>query len=63
MFSSRKILKPDVPPKRHNAAPRFLGRLFRLLPFSPSRQPLAVGDPVNEMHPAAEQKVLRRHGS
>jgi hypothetical protein len=63
MVSSRKILKPDVPPKRHNTAPGFLGRLLQLLPFSPAQGSLFVRKHVSEQSPAAELKIVRRNGA
>jgi hypothetical protein len=62
MFSSPKILKPDVPPKRRSGAPGFLGRLFRLLPFSSAHHRLTARNSVTE-RPGAEQKPFRRNGA
>jgi hypothetical protein len=63
MFSSHKILKPDVPPKRRKTAPGFFGRLFRLLPFFPPRHLLPIGNAITEERSAPERKVFRRNGA
>jgi hypothetical protein len=63
MFSSQKILKPDVPPKRHNTAPGFLGRLFRLLPFSGARQPFSIRSSMTEKASPEQRKLLGRSGT
>jgi hypothetical protein len=61
MFSSRKILKPDVPPKRYSTAPGFLRRWFRLLSFSPARPAFPVGHSAVQPASAAEQEFLERN--
>jgi len=52
----RKILKPDVPPKRHTFKLQFL-RTWLKLPFFPARH---LRDTVTDPSPAAERKPLRR---
>jgi hypothetical protein len=59
MFSSQKILKPDVPPKRRNTASGFLGRWFRLLAFVSTHRPGAVGKSFTEQRRTAERKRFR----
>jgi len=58
--SSVKILKPDVPPKRHNAYMQLLSAWLRLR-FLPAWHLVAVRDTVAEQSAAAEWKILWRH--
>ena len=62
MFLLPKILKPDVPPKRHifrlnTLHGRFLSR------FLPTRYLSSIGNPVAQKGPSAQGKVLRRDGA
>ena len=60
MFSSPRILKPDVPPKR--CQPKFrilrswLGRLF-----FPARHFLPIGNAISEQGSSSKRKVFRRN--
>lgn len=60
LFSSAKILKPDAPPKRHNAYMQLLSTWLRLF-FLPAWHLVAVRDTVAEQSAAAEWKILWRH--
>jgi hypothetical protein len=62
MFSARKILKPDVPPKRHTFKLQFL-RAWLKLPFFPARHFLSVRNAISEKGPTAERKIFRRDGT
>lgn len=56
-FSSVKILKPDVPPKRHKAYLQLLSAWLRLR-FLPAWHLVAVRNTVAEQRAAAERKFF-----
>ena len=59
MFSSRKILKPDVPPKRRTFRLRFFHTWIKL-PLFPARHLLSIGNSITEQGPTAKLKANRR---
>jgi hypothetical protein len=61
-FSSVRILKPDVPPKRTRIHWGALAPWLRLGYF-PARHFVAVGNPVTQQSPAAKRKTFWRHRS
>ena len=59
-FSPVKILKPDVPPKRHKDFLQLLSAWLRLR-ILPVWHLVAVRDTVTEQRATAERKVPWRH--
>jgi hypothetical protein len=60
MFLSRKILKPDVPPKRYGSKPRLLRAWITQL-FFPPRYLLPVRNAIAKEGSPSQRKVFRRN--
>ena len=60
MFSSGKILKPDVPPKRCRPKLRLLRSWITRL-FFPARHLLSIGNAIAEQSSPSKRKIFRRN--
>jgi hypothetical protein len=60
MFSSGKILKPDVPPKRRRPKLQILRNWITHL-FFPARHLLPIGNTIAEQSSPSKRKVFRRN--
>jgi hypothetical protein len=60
MFSSGKILKPDVPPKHRSPKLRFLRNWITHL-FFPARHLLPIGNAIAEQSSPSKRKIFGRN--
>ncbi len=62
MFASRKILKPDVPPKHYTSKMQFLRTWIAQL-FFPARHLLPVRNAIAKQRSSSKRKAFRRNRS